>query len=112
MNKTIRLYGDILEKWLQENENGRQILVQVEKSYKEFDLNGFLVNVGSEDFTPERLNQEVDEKFIYTWDGEKRNNGGYRQFECKGLIHFRKSERKLVREYLVNKYNAEKVELR
>ena len=109
----IRIYGKTLEKWTAEDERGRERLVQEEVAYKEYDSEtGELVGVGSEDFSMERLHTEMDERWMWTWDGEKRNKGGHRWFECHGTVKFRKSERAAVKKYLQAKHKAAELQLR
>lgn len=96
--------------------NGRKVEVvcQTEEAYKEYSLeDGSLVMVGTEDFANGRYKKEIDERYVWTWDGKKYNKGGKRWFECRKLIRFRKSERKFVKEYLKMKYpEAELIQLR
>ena len=113
---TVRVYGKTLNEWTvtaEWHEREYEKLVQKEVEYREYDSeSGDLVGAGSEDFSPERWNREVEDRWIWTWDGQKRNKGGYRWFECCGWSNFRKTEKKAYKEYLKNKYNAELVELR
>lgn len=110
---TIRIYGKTLETWSHEDEKGRKRIYQTEIAFKEIDAEtGEIVEIGSEDFSPEREKQDIDYRWIYTWNGEKRNKGGHRWFDCQGSIKFRKSHKKALAEYLKNKYNAELVQLR
>lgn len=103
---TVRLYGKILDKWYSVNENGRKNLIQKEIEYKEYDIKtGALVAIGTEDFSCERFKQQIISKYVHVWDGVKFNNRGQRKFEDKGMIAFRKEERKNLVEYLKNKYN-------
>lgn len=109
----IRIYGQTLNIWRSVDETGRQRIVQKEIEYKLYDTETCgLVRAGSEDFSPECYDKIVSEKFIYTWDGQKRNKGGHRWFDCQGIIRFRKSERKQVIDFLKRKYGAELVQLR
>ena len=109
----VRIYGKVLQRWYDTNENGRTYLVQRELAYKEYDVEtGELVGAGSEDFSPERYAREISERWIYTWDGESRNAGGYRRFQDQGQIKFRRSEARRVKALLKDRYGAEIVELR
>lgn len=110
---SIRIYGKKLNTWKTQDEAGREIIRQYEFAYKEYDVEtGDLVGEGSEDFSPERLKKQTEEHWIFTWDGERRNKGGHRWFDERGYVRHRSSEKKLVKEYMKNKYNAELVELR
>ena len=110
----IRIYGKTLETWKSYSERWHcEMITQEEISYIEYDSEtGEIVGSGSEDFSPAREAQDIDYKWIYTWDGQKVNKGGHRWFDCRGTIKYRKSGKKGVMEYLKNKYNAELVQLR
>lgn len=109
----IRVYGKVLNIWCETDENGRERITQEEVAYKEYDTETMeLVGTGSEDFSLERRRKEIEDRWIYAWDGQKRNKGGYRWFRCEGDIQFRKCEKKIVKEYLKKKYNAALIELR
>lgn len=112
MNEKIRVYGKTVNRWTSEDEKGRVYTTQYEIEYKEYDKEWNLVGAGTEDFSPERLHKEVEAKFVYTWDGQKRNKGGYRWFEAQGHVKVRKSCIKLYKEMVKAKYNAEMVDLR
>ena len=113
MFNAIRIYGKELERWTYDDEKGRERTYQIEYAYKEYDAETMdICNAGSEDFSLDRWNSEIEKRWVYAWDGNKRNKGGYRWFENQGYIKFRKSEKKLVKEYLRKKYNAEIIELR
>lgn len=112
-SKKIRVYGKELQTWVNTDEKGRTKTVQTEYSYKEYNVDTMqVVNVGSEDFSPERLNNETEYKWLWVWDGEKLNKGGHRWFDCIGLIRYRKSEKKTVKEFYKNKYQASDIQLR
>lgn len=109
----IRIYGKTLETWKHEDERGRMVTVQRELAYREYDSEtGELVGVGSEDFSQARWKSEIEGRFIWTWDGERRNKGGHRWFEEQGYITYRKSDRKEVKRYLNNMCGAVELQLR
>lgn len=109
----IRIYGKILEVWTAEDARGREITTQTEIAYREYDSEtGELLGSGSEDFSPARERSEIDCRWIWTWDGDRRNKGGKRWFECHGMIKYRKREKSEVKRYLENKYNSAALELR
>ena len=109
----IRIYGKDLNSWYTTNEHGRRVCVQTEIAYKEYDSETCeLLGVGSEDFSPTRERSTVDHAWVWTWDGQRLNKGGYRWFENMGYIRFRKSDRKGVKEYLFNKYKPIVLNLR
>lgn len=106
----IRIYGKELNRWTTTTErNGKEITIitQVELEYKEYDVEtGILVGVGSEDFSRERYNSLV-KPGIYTWDGKKVNKGGKKWWDYRGWTVINKSDKKLAKQYIANKYNAE-----
>lgn len=94
MNERVRIYGDTLRTWTSIEEytfrgeqKEREVIVQRELEYKEYDLDGNLLATGSEDFSTERY-REIDSQWLWTWDGNKRNKGGHRWFDCLGLVKF------------------------
>lgn len=110
---TIRIYGKVMETWTSINEKGRETITQEELAYKEYDVETLnLIGIGSEDFSPERRHAETEKRWVWTWDGKKRNKGGFRWFECQGMTEIRKSEKKAVKAYFKKKYGAELIELR
>lgn len=110
----IRIYGKVLNEWKNYSEKWHcDIAYQREYAYKDIDATtGEIVATGSEDFSAEREAREIEYKWIYTWNGQKRNKGGYRWFDCQGTIKYRKSGKKAVKQYLKMKYNAEEAQLR
>ena len=108
----IRIYGKQLNTWETTDENGRQRLEQVELAYTDYNADGTIAGTGSEDFSMARWSQDIEERWVYTWDGVKRNKGGYRWFTDRGHIRFRKSCKKDLAAMLKEKYNAEIIELR
>lgn len=115
--KTVRIYGRTINTWTTKKiviwrgqEKEREILVQKEVEYKEYDSEtGKLSATGSEDFTPERWKSEVAEHWVFTWDGEKRNKGGYRWFEDRGKYIYRKSGKKALEQLIKTKCNDVKM---
>lgn len=116
MNDRVRIYKGIGQVWTHtEERNGREteIIVQFEALYKEYSLeDGSLVGEGSEDFSTKRYESELQSRFVWVWDGRKRNKGGCRWFDCKGDISFPKGQSRLVKDLLKKKYDAEEVQLR
>ena len=116
MNNTFKIYGKVITIWTHmEERNGREIevITQKEIEYTEYDLDGNIISVGTEDFSRERYKNEILEYFVYTWDGKKLNKGGHRWFDFEGSIKFSKCHRKDIKEYLNKKYkDAELVQLR
>lgn len=110
--KRIRIYGKRLNTWTAINEKGREVATQIELAYKEYNEDGELVGTGSEDFSMERYNAEIQRVWICTWDGQKRNKGGYRWFDNCGSVEIRKADRKEVKKHYEEKYNAAEVQLR
>lgn len=108
----IRIYGKELNRWTVEDENGRTKTVQIEMAYTDLDGYGFVVGSGSEDFSPERWNTAVNKKYVWSWDGKKRNKGGYRWFCFENYIKYRKEDTKAIKAYLKEKYDAAEIELR
>lgn len=113
MIKKFRLYGDAINRWFSEDEDGRKHLTQIEVPYKEYDTEGDLVGEGTEDFSRDRWNSTpFRSAFVYIWDGSKRNKGGYRWFVCKRWITYKRKDASLVKQYFKIHYNASEVELR
>lgn len=113
MNK-VRIYGKLINKWKSYDEKKkREIVTQVEHTYKEFDENGNLINTGSEDFSIERFNSQTERRHIYVWDGKRYNKGGYRWFDYEDSLLIRKGDLKGLKAYLKAKYpNAQLIEAR
>lgn len=109
---TYRIYGKELERWTHEDDRGIQRMVQVEIEYKEYDENGDLVAAGSEDFSFDRWKKNLVTRFVYTWDGERRNKGGHRWFDYIGAVTYDKKHSKEVKKHFERKYNATMVQLR
>jgi len=57
-----------------------------EVEYREYRPDGTLKATGTEDFTSERWNKQAHMRFVYTWDGERRNAGGSRWFEHQTTV--------------------------
>ena len=85
--ETMKVYGKIINRWMRVDERGREITAQVEVEYKEYNSNGDLIRIGTEDFSRERWNEQTDFYSIWGWDGSHYNKGGHRYFdrlgECK-----------------------------
>jgi hypothetical protein len=73
-----------------------------EVEYKEYRQDGSLKAIGTEDFSTKRYNN-LEGRAVYTWDGEKRNKGGYRWFDYQG--YFRTDNLKELKNYMELKYN-------
>lgn len=114
---TVRIYGKTLNQWTAVDERGREVLTQVELAYKEYDSRTCeLVRAGSEDI-PMGNNPAARNRYalaeVRTWDGRRLNKGGYRWWEYQGIVRYRPSDRKALREYIEHKYpSAALVELR
>ena len=57
-----------------------------EVEYKEYREDGTLKATGTEDFSVERWNKQAHMRFVYTWDGTKRNAGGHRWFDYQTSV--------------------------
>ena len=100
-DRTVRLYGKVLNSWKVRDEQDRLILRQLEVEYKDYDITtGEVVGVGSEDFSADRWNKTIITKEWWTWDGQKRNAGGHRWFDYVGYISYQRGKGREVREYL------------
>lgn len=108
----IRVYGKELERWCHLDQNDKERLVQIEFEYKEYDEDGELVGIGSEDFSADRWHKDMITFWLWTWDGERRNKGGHRWFECRGYVKCRRSDKKAYKKLAQKKYGAALVELR
>ena len=98
--ETIKLYGKTLNEWnhvVPVSWRGKTVeamrTVQVELAYTEYGADGRKVSVGSEDFSTERLHG-LKHYRVFTWDGEKRNRGGYRWFEERLCVRIDPKQRK------------------
>lgn len=118
---TIRIYGARINEWHSTDEQGRDMLMQIEREYHEYDSEtGELVGCGTEDIPVHRSLggrglKLIETTYLYTWDGERRNKGGYRWFEYRGMIQYRggKGVRKALKELKQRKYpEAVEIELR
>lgn len=86
---------------------------QIELAYNEYDAEGNLVRKGSEDFSINRYNDTIKRYRVFTWDGIKINNGGYRWFENVADIVVSKGNRKKAFEIVKRWYSdAAAIELR
>ena len=113
MPESFRIYGKTLTIWKAFGIDDRERIFQRELEYTEYDAETMeIVGTGSEDFSTERYNYELEERWLWTWDGNKRNKGGHRWFELHGYIRYRKSDRAKVKAYYKQKYNATEVQLR
>ena len=111
--RTYRIYGKELERWTYTDDNGRERLRQVEIAYKEYDAEtGDLIGAGSEDFSLERYKKELLNKFVYTWDGVKRNKGGCRWFECRTSVLYNRKDARNIKNHFGRLYGSALVELR
>ena len=79
-----------------------------EVAYKEYRPDGSLKATGTEDFTRERL-KTLEYRFIYTWDGQKRNKGGYRWFELRETALINKDDLKELKKYMIDKYQDSEI---
>lgn len=77
----MRIYGKPVV--LTKDEDYRTAYLEV--PYKEYREDGSLRCTGTEDFSGKRWSA-TPIRFIYTWDGEKRNKGGYRWFDYQGSV--------------------------
>ena len=108
----VRIYGKTLKIWMEADHLGRQGISQTEKAYVDYDSENLeVLGMGSEDFSPVREERELERRWVWIWRG-KYNKGKKRWFDCYGLIQFRKSEKKAVKEMLKYKYNANDIQLR
>lgn len=106
----VRVYGKTVNEWYDEG----GILIQKEVAYKDYDTeDGTVWGIGTEDFSVERWWKDTDRKWVWTWDGKKRNRGGHRWFEEVRHLSFRKCQRSELRKLLKTWYpEAELIQLR
>lgn len=107
--KKVRIYGRVVNRWYSVNERGIKKISQYEVAYRDYDVDTCeLLATGTEDFSRDRYDSEqlMLSRFVYTWDGQKRNKGGYRWFESQHTVGYKRRDSKLVKEYLHNKYPA------
>lgn len=85
---------------------------QKEHAYTDRDASGRITGTGTEDFNPVRFHLQTRAAWVWTWDGVSRNRGGHRRFECRGVIVYRASDAREVREMYKNLTGAALVQLR
>lgn len=100
--ETLKVYGKRLNTWgtLDALFDGRQYyshIDQVEHKYTEYSFTGEAIHEGSEDFSFQRWDTTTAHYEIWTWDGEKRNAGGNRWFECQRRVRINKADLKKLR---------------
>lgn len=93
MNTTVRFYS----------KEGSKIGNLIEFDYKEYRMDGSLYSMGSEQFSKERMIEQMKCGYVCVWDGKKRNKGGHRVWDEKETIQY--TDRKAVNEYIKNKYS-------
>ena len=84
----------------------------LEVEYKEYREDGSLKQTGTEDFSAKRWSK-VPIRFVYIWDGQRRNKGGKRWFDYDGL--YRTDDPKAFKKYITawwNAYGVETVDVR
>ena len=108
----MRVYGKVVRSWTNVNERGHDILVAKEVAYTDYDADWNVVGTGTEDFSPARWKSDVIEKWVWAWDGSRRNAGGHRWFDCHGLWKVRKSDRKEFVAAVAKRFYAADVSLR
>ena len=75
----MRIYGKVKVLWQAEDHKDAYL----EVAYKEYREDGSLKATGTEDFSVKRWSK-TPIRFVYTWDGERRNKGGKRWFDYEG----------------------------
>lgn len=100
----IKLYGKTLNTWKRMftvvwngEKREAECVEQYEFAYTEYNGNGEKVGTGSEDFSFER-SRNLKYYRIFTWDGQKRNKGGYRWFEEQKTVLIDRRNRKQLKE--------------
>lgn len=84
----------------------------LEIAYTEYREDGTVKQIGTEDFSAERWSK-MPMRFVYTWDGQRRNKGGYRWFDYDGA--YRTDDPKAFKKYITswwNKFGIETVDVR
>ncbi|MBR6507487.1 MAG: hypothetical protein IKT37_07815 [Clostridia bacterium] len=102
----MKIYGKVKEIG---QVDGRPYL---EIEYKEFREDGTLKQTGTEDFSVKRW-AAVPLRWVYTWDGQRRNKGGYRWFDLDGS--YKTDDPKAFKKYITNwwnKFGIETVDVR
>jgi len=110
---TARIYGKTVKMWYETDHLNRNLCTQVEVEYRDIDEHGNTLARGTEDFSLDRLNKQVQTAEVWTWKG-RYNDGGKRWFEFECGIKYRKGDGRTVKAALVEKYGAtsELVQLR
>lgn len=94
----VRVYSpNPTQEWKVETDEtrcGQKVLrcVQSEYAYTDYDLNGNIKGIGSEDFSRDRLHTDMITGYVYGWNG-RRNKGGYKWWDCIGFYQIRKTDR-------------------
>ena len=123
--KKARIYGERLNLWTALNEAGREIVTQVEYAYKEYDENGELCGIGSEDIQPKFetenlggswwryrfLGLDRKSKYVHGWDGKSYHKSGHRKFREYPSVYFR-GDASIVRMVLAKQYGVAEIQLR
>lgn len=108
----MRIYGKAINTWTATDERGIERTIQLELPYKDLDKAGNVVAIGTEDFSRDRYNSQTERRFVYAWDGQRRNRGNKRWFMCCEFVEFRKSDKRDLKEYYKAKYQATEIQLR
>lgn len=75
-----------------------------EVAYEEYREDGTLKQTGTEDFSVARYHDQTEQRWIYTWDGQKRNAGNHRWFECREVIRISKGDLKTLKKVMADRY--------
>lgn len=124
--KKAKIYGERLNVWTALNEAGKEIITQVEYAYREYNENGELCGVGSEDIQPvyeyevpvnsspwryRFLGLDRKAKWVHGWDGKSYHKSGNRKFKEFPSVYF-SGDASVVRTVLANQYKMAEIQLR
>lgn len=117
--ETMKVYGKTLNTWthmvtvnLGWKQYEEERTAQVELAYTEYNASGEKIGKGSEDFSVDRLNG-LKYYRVFTWDGEKRNKGGYKWFEEAWMVRINPANRKHLKDLAAKMFpNAAEISIR
>lgn len=108
-----REYGKVINIWQALDEKNRLRIVQREYEYIDHLDDGREIH-GTEDISAFRERQ-ITTRWVYTWDGKRRNKGGYKWWTEQRSIRLRVFDVRAAKKQLLEhygKYGAVEIQLR